>query len=504
MTGSPVDRTVHRLERQQGAFPCTTMPQPEARIPRRLTGCRRLLMFALALSGLGMLSGWAPAAAQDPDTDAPRVLQTTVKGPITPVIASHLGDGITRAERDGYQAYVIRLDTPGGLDGSMRDIVQHIFASEVPVIVHIAPSGARGASAGAIITFSAHVAAMAPGTTIGAATPVAAGGGEDLDAKIISDAIAYAEAIAEARERDPEFIVETVSEGRSAGASAALRLGAIDIVASSTDEVLDLADGLDLSVGVAEREVELRTADAVVDDHQMGVFRSIQQLLADPNIAFLLLSVGTLGLIYELASPGMGVGAVLGLTFITLGLFGLAVLSVNVVGVVFLLLAGALFVAEIFAPGIGLAAAGGVFALVMSGLFLFDDAPGLEVSLAVVLPVAFVVGAFVIIAGRMAMRVRTAPSTTTGAGLYVGHDAVVRVRNDQAQVFIGGAWWSVRPAVAGTHLRDGESVRIVGMEGLDLLAEPSSPDDDPDRHSQLGAGPSPPGDRLDSTEQGRS
>jgi membrane-bound serine protease (ClpP class) len=459
-------------------------------------------MLALALLGLGLLAASTPAAAQDPDTGIPRVLQTTVSGPITPVVASHIGDGIARAERGGYDAYLIRLDTPGGLDTSMRAIVQHIFAAEVPVIVYIAPSGARGASAGAIIAFSAHVAAMAPGTTIGAATPVAGGTGEDLDAKIISDAVAYAEAIADARERDPEFIVETVSEGRSAGAAAALELGAIDIVAGSTDDVLDIADGLGVKVGIAEREVELRTAGAVVDDHEMGVFRSVQQLLADPNIAFLLLSIGTLGLIYELASPGMGVGAVLGLTFITLGLFGLAVLPVNVVGVVFLILAGALFVAEVFAPGIGLAAAGGVFALVMSGLFLFDDAPGLEVSLAVVLPVAFVVGAFVIVAGRLAMRVRTAPTTTTGAGLYVGHDAVMRVRNDQAQVFIGGAWWSVRPAVAGTHLHDGALVRVVGMDGLNLLVEPASPDRAPDRdpESHVPTRPSSPGDDPDPTE----
>jgi membrane-bound serine protease (ClpP class) len=478
------------------------MHRLQASPPRRPTGRRLLLVVVLALLGLGMVAASAPVAAQDPDTGTPRVLQTTVKGPITPVVASHLGDGIARAERDGYDAYMIRLDTPGGLDTSMRDIVQLIFGSEVPVIVHIAPSGARGASAGAIITFAAHVASMAPGTAIGAATPVGGGGGEDLDAKIISDAIAYAEAIADARGRDPEFIVETVSEGRSAGATTALRLGAIDIVASSTDEVLDLADGLGVTVGVAQREVEVRTRGAVVDDHPMGLFRSIQQMLADPNIAFLLLSIGTLGLIYELASPGMGVGAVLGLAFITLGLFGLAVLSVNVVGVVFLLLAGALFVAEVFAPGIGLAAAGGVFALVMSGLFLFDDAPGLEVSLAVVLPVALVVGAFVIVAGRVAMRVRTAPSTTTGVGLYLGHDAVVRVRNDQAQVFIGGAWWSVRPAGSHIRLDDGASVRIVGMEGLHLLVEAPSPDRGPAQApSHLGTRASPPGDGSDSTER---
>jgi membrane-bound serine protease (ClpP class) len=480
------------------AFSCTTMAHAPARMPRR--SARLAAVVILALLGLGVLLG-GTAGAQGPDGDT-RVLLTTVKGPITPVVAGHIGSGIARVERDGYVAYMIRLDTPGGLDTSMRDIVQHLFAAEVPVIVHVAPSGARGASAGAIITFAAHVAAMAPGTTIGAATPVAGGTGEDLDAKILNDAIAYAESIADARDRDPGFIVETVSEGRSASASEALRLGAIDIVATSTAEVLDAADGRVVSVGPLGREVELRTAGAVVVEHEMGLFRSIQQLLADPNIAFLLLSIGTLGLIYELASPGMGVGAVLGLAFITLGLFGLAVLPVNVVGIVFLLLAAALFVAEVFAPGIGLAAAGGAFALVMSGIFLVDDAPGLQVSLVVVLPVAVVVAGFVVIAGRVAMRVRTAPSTTTGAGLYVGHEVVVRVRDGRTQAFIAGAWWSIRPVTRTSTFADCEVARIVEVQGLELIAEPASLNEHPEQ--DLTTSSSPSGDGSDTREKGRS
>ncbi|MEX2627902.1 MAG: NfeD family protein [Ilumatobacteraceae bacterium] len=442
--------------------------------------------FLLVLVGALALSG--PSAASTPSqttgSGSPRVLSTTVKAPITPVIAGHLADGIARAERDGYDAYLVRLDTPGGLDTSMRDIVQHVFAAEVPVIVHIAPAGARGASAGAIITFASHVAAMAPGTSIGAATPVGGDGG-DLDEKIVNDAIAYAEAIADARDRDREFIGDTVRDARSAGATEALELGVIDAVASSTTELLDAVDGTTVTVGPNDREVILRTADAVVDEQEMGVFRSIQQILADPNIAFLLLSVGTLGLVYELASPGIGVGAVLGLTFVTLGLFGLAVLSVNLVGVVFLLLAAALFLAEVFAPGLGLAAGGGAFALVLSGVFLFDDAPGLEISLAVVLPAAIVVALFVIIAGRFAMRARRAPSTTTGSGLFVGRTATVRTDRGRPQVFVGGAWWSVRPREPGTVLGDGADVEVVDVEGLTLVVTPAaSPGTAPSPSSQ--------------------
>lgn len=442
----------------------TTLHGVGRRIGQQLLGaCLLLLAFAIV------------ATPADASTDlGPRVLSTTVKAPITPVVAGHLGDGIARAEREGYAAYLVRLDTPGGLDTSMRDIVQDIFAAEVPVIVHIAPAGARGTSAGAVITFAAHIAAMSPGTAIGAATPVAGGGGEDLDAKIINDAIAYVEAIADARDRDRQFLVDTVAEGRSASSTEALELGVIDVIASSTSELLDAIDGTTVTVGATAREVTLRTAGAMVDEQQMGLFRSIQQLLADPNVAFLLLSIGTLGLIYELASPGLGVGAVLGLTFVTLGLFGLAVLSVNLVGIVFLLLAMALFVAEVFAPGIGIAAAGGAFALVMSGVFLFDDAPGLQISLAVILPVAIVVSAFVIIAGRIAMRARRAPSTTTGSGLFVGRRVVVRAPHGRPQVFVEGAWWSVRADDPSTPLVDGTEVEVVAVDGLVLIVHPAA------------------------------
>jgi membrane-bound serine protease (ClpP class) len=441
-----------------------------------ILGFLSLIAAALAVADPGAGQTRHVSATQEASVVAtvPRVLEVTITGPITPVTDARIREGIERAERGGFTAYLIRLDTPGGLDTSMRRIVQAIYAAEVPVIVHIAPAGARGGSAGAIITFAAHVAAMAPGTAIGAATPVSGGDGGDLDTKIINDAVAYAASIAEFRGRDRTFIVETVSEGRSGSAQEALEVGAIDIVASSTADLLNEIDGWTVVLGPNEREVKLQTAGATIETQDMGIFRSIQQLLADPNVAFLLLSIGTLGLIYELASPGIGVGAVLGLTFIVLGLFGAAVLSVNFVGIVFLILAAVLFTAEIFAPGIGLAAGGGMFALIMSGIFLFDDAPGLEISLIVIVPAAVVVGGFVIMAGRMAMRIRRSPSVTTGAGVLVGHDATVRLRSDVAQVFVSGAWWTVH---SPEPLTDGQQVRITAMDGLHLEVRPVAASD---------------------------
>lgn len=428
----------------------------------------RHLALRRSVFGLAVLGGLLVVTAASAQPARDRVLVTRVTGAITPVYASHLSDGLERAGREGYAAYLIRMDTPGGLDVAMRDIVQSILASEVPVIVYVSPQGARGASAGAVIAYAAHVAAMAPGTAIGAATPVSGDGSGDLDDKVINDAAAYVAALAELRGRNVDFAVDTVRDGRSASAREALEEGAIDIVAGSVDELLEAIDGTTVMVA-RDREVNLSTADAILEDHEMGFFRSVQQRLADPNIAFLLLSIGTLGLIYELASPGIGVGGALGLTFLLLALVGLAVLPVDVVGVLFLLLAAAMFVAEVLAPGVGLAAAGGVLSLVLSGVFLFDDTPGLELSMAVALPAAIVIGGFVIIAGRVALRARRAPSTSTGEGLYVGWRGPVRVRGGEPQVFLQGAWWQVRLAEREQAIDDGAEVEVVAMDGLQLV-----------------------------------
>jgi membrane-bound serine protease (ClpP class) len=202
----------------------------------------------------------------------------------------------------------------------------------------------------------------------------------------------------------------------------------------------------------------------------MGILRRIQQTRADPNIAFLFLSIGTLALIYELASPGIGAGGAVGVVLILLALFSLSVLPVNTVGVLLLGLAAALFVAELFAPGIGVAAAGGTAALVLSGIFLFDDAPGLEVSMAVVAPLAAVVGGAVVFAGRLVLRTRATDSTTTGPGLFIDRTVTVHhVVGGRGQVLVEGAWWNVRPV--NGELQPGRA-RIVDVEGLDLVVEP--------------------------------
>jgi membrane-bound serine protease (ClpP class) len=429
----------------------------------RITARTLLLVGALLLLGS---HGADLGAAQAPDD--PRVLVTTLSGTIGPVTADHLGDGVGRAERGGYEAYIVLLDTPGGLDSSTRTIVQRFLDADVPVVVYVSPRGARAASAGAFITYAAHVAAMAPGTAIGAATPVDLEGG-DVEQKVINDAAALAESIARARDRDVDFAIEMVREARSASAVEALEVGAIDVVVSSVDELLEHLDGTEVELR-GGRTVTLEVADAAVDTYEMGLFRRILQVLADPNLAFLFLSLGTLGIIYELASPGAGAGGVIGVILIILAMFSLAVLPVDVTGLLFLALAVALFVGELFAPGIGVFAFLGAGSLVLSGLFLFDDEPGLDVSLAVILPTALVMGLATILAGRLVWRARQAPPSTTGAGPLLGRTVVVRrVDGDEASVVVDGSWWQLR---TDAPVAVGDVLRVTAVDGLTLVTEP--------------------------------
>lgn len=424
------------------------------------------LISAVLLAGF-VLGVWSSAVGAQ-SSGTPSVLLAEIDDAITPVMAGYVEDAIGRAEADGYEAVVIEMDTPGGLDTSMREIVRDILDAPVPVIVYVAPSGARAASAGAIIAMAAHVSAMAPGTAIGAATPVSSSG-DDLDTKVINDAAAYAQSLAELRERDVQFAEDMVRDGRSISASEAVQIGAVDHLAGSLEELLETIDGETVLLGPDRMEHRLSTADAVVDEYDLGLLRSIRQFLANPSLAFLLLSLGTLGLIYELATPGIGAGALVAAVSFVLALTGLSVLPVNAAGLVFLGLAAAFFVAEVAAPGVGIAAAGGTIMLILSGVFLVDDAPGLDVSLAAVLPVAIVTGGFVIVAGRLALRARKMPVDLTGAGAFVGRDITVQVRDGRALAFVEGAWWSVRPT-DGT-LSDGDVVRVKDLDGLDLVVE---------------------------------
>jgi len=396
------------------------------------------------------------------------VLVTDVDGPITPVIADHLAAAVEQAV--GEEALlVVTVDTPGGLDTSMRDIVQTFLNAPVPVVVYVEPEGARAASAGTFITMAAHVAAMAPGTSIGAATPVDLQGGEISD-KIINDAVAFATSLAERRGRNVEFAESAVRDGTSITASQAVEDGVVDMVADDLDDLLAAIDGM--SVEVLGEDVTLATAGAVPDRYEMSTLRRILAQIADPNLAVLFLSIGTLAVVYEAANPGLGFAGVIGVILLLLGFFALSVLPVATAGVALLILAIALFIGEIFVPGVGVLAAGGTIALLLAGLFLFEGE--LQVSPPVLWPTALVLGAATTIAGRAALKARLRPSTTGTATLIGKAGTVVNAEGVNGSVFLDGAWWSVRSSVG--ELEPGEQARVVGIEGLELIVEPIGAD----------------------------
>lgn len=425
------------------------------------------LLAALAVGVAGL-----PAAQTD---EQPRVLATEISTEITPVVADQVRDGVTRAAAADYDAYVIELDTPGGLQTAMRDIVQDILSSPVPVIVYVAPEGARAASAGAVITLASHVAVMAPSTTIGAATPIPLQGdvSEDQQQKIIEDSAAYAESLAERRGRNTEFAVSMVVDGESIPVDAAVERGVVEGGAGSLDGALELADGM--TVDVESGQVTLTTAGAAVDREDMGLFQEVQQFLADPNLAFVLLALALLGLIFELASPGIGIGGLVGAVSLVLLLFSLQILPVNVVGLVLLGLSAALFIAELFAPGTAGFAVGGAVVLVLAALFLFDDTEGVEVDPVVAIPTAVVLAVLAIVAGRLVVRAQRRPTRRSGTGVLTGRvvtvDEVADTETDHGRAFVDGAWWWLRST--GAPLHDGQQVEVVDVDGLTLVVEPA-------------------------------
>lgn len=435
------------------------VPQPSCLVGRKPFCWARVTLFWLVI--LGFLLPGSTARAQARST----VLVAEVDGAITPVIVDHLRDGIRTAEEDGHAAFVVELDTPGGLDTSMRDIVQEFLGARVPVIVYVAPSGARAASAGTFITMAAHVASMAPGTTIGAATPVDLQGGEISD-KILEDAASFAESVAAFHGRDVEFAVDAVREGRSITADEAVEHGVVDLIARDLNMLLEMIDGRTVRMADGS-EVTLDTGGAGIETYDLGFFRSVLMLLADPNLAFLFLSLGTLAIIYEFANPGLGLAGIIGVILLIMAFFALSVLPVNAAGVALLILAAGLFIGELFVPGIGVLGAGGTIALLLGGLFLFEGPFG--VSGAVLWPATLVVGAGVLLAARLTWRARRAPSTS-GPEALIGRETVVRgADGSSGQALVEGAWWRVRSRSG--HLTEGQTVTVVASEGLELIVD---------------------------------
>lgn len=413
----------------------------------------------------------SPTAATT-TVDSPPVIVARLDGTLSPVSANSLISAVTEAEERDAAALLVEIDTPGGLVTSMRQVVQRFLNAQVPVITYVTPNGARASSAGALITMSGNIAAMAPTSTIGAATPVTLSGGRVGD-KIVNDAASYAEAIAAARGRDTGFARDSVVAGASITSEQALDRGVIDVIAPNRLTLLAQLDGRTVELGDGT-SVQLSFESAPVVERDPGWTGAVLERLVDPNLTFLLLALGTLSLLVEFASPGIGAGGITGVILLLLAGFSLSLLPTTLVGVALLLLAAGLFIAELFVPGTGVLAAGGSVALVIAGLFLFDRSSGISVSQPVLLGVAAVV---LIGSTALAVAVRNAqaqPYRLDDEQLINRVVKVVVAHGDQGQAMIDGERWHVR--TDEPPLERGMQVRVLERSGLTLLVEPDDDD----------------------------
>ena len=424
----------------------------------------KLIFLVLLVLPVAAGLGGSLIAAASPTT----VEVLTVDGTIVPVIADYIDRGISQAEENGATACIIELDTPGGLLDSTEKIVQSIMNADVPIVVYVSPKGSWAASAGTFITLSAHIAAMTPGTTIGAAHPVAGGGEEipeDQMQKIVEFSAKWMRTIAEERGRNMEEAELAVRESKSFTDVDALEYNLIDLRADNLESLIAQIDGWEVTLANGE-EVVITTADYVQTRNEMNAIEQFLQTLSDPNIAYILFTLATIGLITEISNPGLVFPGVAGGISLFLAFYSLGVLDAYWGGIALLLLAVGLFIAEYFTTTFGLLTAGGIASLVMGSLILFSESPGIEVSGGLIAGVTvgftafavFVVGA--IIRGQRRRK-------ATGAEGMIGTTAIAKTPLDPTGTVLSqGELWTATSE--GGKVAPGEEVIITKVEALKL------------------------------------
>jgi membrane-bound serine protease (ClpP class) len=442
---------------------------------------RRLVLALLAALAM---SGPLGASARE-------VWVVELDGPITPASADYFLNALDDAQAADAAAVVMRLDTPGGLDQAMRDMIKAILASSVPVVTYVAPNGSRAASAGTYLLYASHVAAMAPATNVGSATPVSiggppfapptseppkdekkddettekpAGGDTAMERKVVNDAVAYIRGLAELRGRNADWAEKAVREAVNLPASEALAANVIDLVADDLDALLKALDGR--TVKTQNGTMTLALAGAEVRTIVPGWRHELLALITNPNVAYILLMIGIYGLILEFYNPGFGVPGVTGIICLLLAAYALQMLPVNYAGLALILLGIALMVAEAFTPSIGVLGVGGVIAFIAGSIILFDrDLPGYQISIPIIAAFAATSAGLFLFATGAAMRARRL-SVSTGREAMIGAEAVAREdfeRNGWVRAF--GENWQAR---TDHPVRKGESLRIRAVEGLVL------------------------------------
>ena len=436
--------------------------------PRILPSLRFAAIVALIVASA------APLRAQ-PASDAPAPAGPVMIGHVTGAIGPATGIYVERLLREATardaRCLIITMDTPGGLSETMRDVIQAILASPVPVVTFVSPEGARAASAGALIMLAAHVGAMAPGTNIGAAHPVSIGGGgeqdqnEHMDAKVTNDAAAFARSIAARRGRNVDWAERSVRESISSTADEALKADVIDFVATDTAELVARLDGRKVEIAGAERELHVKGAELV--DNPPSFREEFLARISDPNIAYLLMLAGVFGLIFELQNPGSVLPGVVGALSLLTAAFALQMLPVNWAGMGLIALSIVLFILEVKITSHGLLTVGAVIAMLFGSLMLIDSPfPFMRVSLAVIVPSVALTALFFLFAVGMGVRAQRR-RVTTGQEELVGMVGAARGAVDSrgGTVFVRGEIWS---AVSEEPVGDGDRIRVERVDGLVL------------------------------------
>ena len=423
-----------------------------------------------------LLAGMAVLALGQASEGPPRVVRIAVDSIIHPVAEQFISESLAEADAQGADLFVIELSTPGGLLTSTREIIQEMLGAETPVAVFVSPSGSHAASAGFFLLMAADVAAMAPGTNTGAATPVG-GQGEDVEGdigeKVKEDAAAQIRSLAARNGRDADLAESAVLEAKSFTAEEALEAGLIDLIAEDLDDLLAGIDGRVLESG-RDEPLTLRTADAEVSSLEMSPFQRLLSAIAHPNIAYILMTLGGLGLYFELSNPGAILPGVVGAICLILAFFALSVLPVNYAGIALILLAVVFFIAEIKVVSYGLLTVGGLISLVLGSLMLFKSAdPAIRVSLDVIFSITLFAGAVVAFLLWMVVRVHRSQVTTGVEGLV---SKLAEARTDlepRGKVFVWGEIWH---AVADSPVAAGQTVEITAVDGMTLRVRPTATD----------------------------
>ena len=450
-------------------------------------GWLRLVMALVYLLGGLALVAIGPSIGQQANNGP--VLVFDVKGVIGFTSADYLKRAVQRAQDENASLIIMRIDTPGGLVSSTREMIQTILASPIPIVGYVAPSGARAASAGTYLMYASHLAAMAPATHLGAATPIQMGApgttpptqpskdekNDDGQAgaaerKLMNDAVAYLRGLAELRNRNADWAEKAVREGATLTANQALQENVIEIVAPDLRELLAAVDGR--SVTTSAGPVTLATRDKPIIQVDPSWHIQVLQVIADPNVAFILLLIGIYGILFELLNPGAIFPGVIGGISLVLALTALTVLPTNLGGVALLLLGMALLAGEAFTPGFGIMGIGGIVAFILGGLFLFDpDQVDIDFSVSTPLIIGAAIASAGILAGVLGVAVRSRQrQVRTGAEQLIGSSGeVVQWSGQTGRVRVHGETWGAR---SGSVLLEGDPVVVTDREGLTLIVKP--------------------------------